>query len=69
MRSRRMNCPGVLLPRVYGLMSPTYFGRNGGRLHSEYLGAAMLLLATLGIGGRDRAPPGLPSAPSESFSC
>jgi len=45
---------GVVLPRIFGLMNPTYFGRNGGRLHSEYLGPAVLLLATIGLGGRDR---------------
>lgn len=45
---------GTLLPQVYGQVAPTYFGRNFGRLHSEYLGAAMLVLAVLGIGGKDR---------------
>lgn len=45
---------GTMLPQVYGQMNPTYFGRNFGRLHSEYLGAAMLVLAVLGIGGKDR---------------
>lgn len=45
---------GTLLPRVYGQVAPTYFGRNLGRLHSEYLGPAMLLLATLGLGGTER---------------
>ncbi len=45
---------GTLLPQVYGQVAPSYFGRNFGRLHSEYLGAAMLILAVLGIGGKDR---------------
>ena len=45
---------GTLLPRIYGQVAPTYFGRNYGRLHSEYLGPALLLLALLGLGGRDR---------------
>ncbi len=45
---------GTLLPQVYGQVSPTYFGRNFARLHSEYLGAAMVLLAIMGLGGRDR---------------
>ena len=45
---------GTLLPQVYGQVAPTYFGRNFGRLHSEYLGAAMILLAVLGLGGRER---------------
>jgi hypothetical protein len=45
---------GTLLPQVYGQVAPTYFGRNLGRLHSEYLGPAMLLLAILGLGGAER---------------
>jgi hypothetical protein len=45
---------GTLLPQVYGQVAPTYFGRNLGRLHSEYLGPAMLLLAILGLGGTER---------------
>jgi hypothetical protein len=45
---------GTLIPQVYGQVAPTYFGRNFGRLHSEYLGPAMLLLAILGLGGRER---------------
>ncbi|HLB55179.1 MAG TPA: hypothetical protein VJK71_08725, partial [Gemmatimonadales bacterium] len=45
---------GTILPQIDGLVTPTYFGRNGLRLHSEYLGPAMLLLAILGIGGRER---------------
>ncbi len=45
---------GTLLPKVYGQVAPTYFGRNFGRLHSEYLGPAMILLSILGLRGRDR---------------
>ncbi|MGQ0703792.1 MAG: hypothetical protein ACT4PM_11730 [Gemmatimonadales bacterium] len=47
---------GTLLPRIDGGVTPEYFGRNGLRLHSEYLGPAMLLLALLGLGrgGSDR---------------
>lgn len=41
---------GVVIPRIYGGMS-SYFGPNGGRLHSEYLGPVVLLLASLGVGG------------------
>ena len=44
---------GVVIPQIYGGMS-NYFGPNGGRLHSEYLGPVVLLLAALGVGGADR---------------
>ena len=44
---------GVLLPKIYGGMI-NYFGSNGLRLHSEYLGPAVLLLTAVGIGGADR---------------
>ncbi len=44
---------GVLLPKIYGGMT-NYFGPNGLRLHSEYLGPVILLLAALGLGGPDR---------------
>ncbi len=44
---------GVLLPKIYGGMT-SYFGPNGLRLHSEYLGPVIVLLAALGLGGPDR---------------
>lgn len=44
---------GVLLPKIYGGMT-NYFGPNGLRLHSEYLGPVILLLAAMGLGGPDR---------------
>ena len=44
---------GTLLPQIYGEVTPAYFGRNGLRLHSEYLGPAMLLLAVLGLGAKE----------------
>lgn len=45
---------GTVLPAVYGKVSPTYFGQNTIRLHSEYLGPVGLILATLGIGRTER---------------
>ena len=41
------------LPQFSGILD-RYWGRNGIHLHSEYLGAGVLLLATLGLGARAR---------------
>ena len=45
---------GVVLPKIYGGVKPDYFGPNGLRLHSEYIGPLAILLAILGLGGPDR---------------
>jgi len=41
------------LPQFSGILD-RYWGRNGIHLHSEYLGAGVLLLATVGLGARRR---------------
>ena len=41
------------LPQFSGILD-RYWGRNGIHLHSEYLGAGVLLLAALGVGARQR---------------
>lgn len=43
----------VLWPRFSGNIE-TYWGRNPIKLHSEYLGVAVLMLATLGLGLKER---------------
>lgn len=45
---------GVVLPQIDGMVTPTYFGRNGLRLHSEYLGPVLLILAVIGMAGSER---------------
>ncbi len=47
---------GLILPKVDGAMN-AYFGRNGLKLHTEYLGPVVLMLAALGIGGAGRRQP------------
>ncbi len=46
--------PGLLLPAIDGGVSPTYFGQNGLKLHTEYLGPVAIILAILGMGGAER---------------
>ncbi|MBX3145724.1 MAG: hypothetical protein KF785_03050 [Gemmatimonadales bacterium] len=46
--------PGLLLPMIDGGVSPNYFGRNGLKLHTEYLGPVAIILAVLGAGGAER---------------
>ncbi len=46
--------PGLLLPAIDGGVTPTYFGRNGLKLHTEYLGPVAIVLAILGMGGVER---------------
>lgn len=41
----------IVLPEFTGMASPTYFGPNGIKLHTEYLGPVVLLLALAGVGG------------------
>ena len=45
---------GLLLPRIDGGTTPQYFGANGLKLHTEYLGPVVLMLSVLGIGGAER---------------
>jgi hypothetical protein len=45
---------GVILPKIYGGVTPGYFGSNGFRAHSEYLGPVTLLLAVAGAVGGER---------------
>ena len=45
---------GTLLPKIYGGPDGGYFGQNGARLHSEYLGPLAILLAIAGLRGNDR---------------
>ncbi|MFN0179856.1 MAG: hypothetical protein ACKVZ0_13740 [Gemmatimonadales bacterium] len=44
---------GVLLPKIDGGIG-SYFGANGLKLHTEYLGPVALVLAIAGVGGSDR---------------
>jgi hypothetical protein len=44
---------GVLLPMIDG-GTESYFGANGLKLHTEYLGPVAIVLAVLGIRGSDR---------------
>ena len=44
---------GFLLPKIDGGMN-AYFGRNGLKHHTEYLGPVVLMLAVLGLGGAER---------------
>jgi hypothetical protein len=44
----------TLLPRFDGGTTPTYFGLNGLKLHGEYIGPIVLLLALLGLSGPER---------------
>jgi hypothetical protein len=43
----------VILPEFNGVLDK-YWGRNGFKLHTEYLGVVILMLAVLGWGGRER---------------
>jgi len=45
---------GVLLPMIDGGVYPNYFGANGLKLHTEYLGPVAILLALAGLRGSDR---------------
>ncbi len=45
----------TILPQFNGVLE-NYWGRNFFKLHSEYLGAVVVLLAALGWGGRKRRP-------------
>ncbi|MEZ4456302.1 MAG: hypothetical protein R2882_07095 [Gemmatimonadales bacterium] len=42
---------GILLPQIDGGATPGYFGANGLKLHSEYVGPMVLMLAVLGMAG------------------
>ena len=44
---------GLLLPKIDGGTN-AYFGHNGLKHHTEYLGPVIMMLATLGIGGTER---------------
>jgi hypothetical protein len=41
----------TVLPQFSGFVTPTYFGSNPLKYHTEYLGPVVLLLATMGLGG------------------
>lgn len=41
---------GLLVPRIDGGPGPSYFGANGLKLHTEYLGPVVMALAAFGIG-------------------
>lgn len=43
---------GLFVPQIDGGPGTPYFGRNGIKLHTEYLGPVVLALAAFGIGGR-----------------
>ena len=45
---------GVVLPQFPGLGPEAYWGGNFAKLHTEYLGASVLVLAALGIAARRR---------------
>lgn len=45
---------GLLMPLIDGGTTPHYFGANGLKLHTEYLGAIVLMLAALGMVGGER---------------
>lgn len=49
---------GLILPKIDGGMNG-YFGRNGLKHHTEYLGPVVLMLAVLGIGGAGKRQPRL----------
>lgn len=44
---------GLVLPKIDGGTN-AYFGRNGIKHHTEYLGPVVLMLAVLGLGGAER---------------
>jgi hypothetical protein len=43
----------TFLPQFNGIKE-LYWGQNGFKLHSEYIGVSVLVLAALGLGGRDQ---------------
>lgn len=43
----------TFLPQFNGIKD-LYWGKNGFKLHTEYLGASVLLLALLGVGGKEQ---------------
>jgi hypothetical protein len=43
----------TFLPQFNGIKE-MYWGQNGFKLHSEYIGVSVLLLAVLGLGGKDQ---------------
>ena len=43
----------TFLPQFNGIKD-LYWGQNGFKLHSEYIGVSVLVLAALGLGGRDQ---------------
>jgi hypothetical protein len=43
----------TFLPQFNGIKE-LYWGQNGFKLHSEYLGVSVLVLAVLGLGGKDQ---------------
>ena len=45
----------TFLPQFNGIKD-LYWGQNGFKLHSEYIGVSVLVLAVLGLGGKDQRP-------------